>query len=144
MLRELWRKSCSCWRYLQLADSAKNGKQTTNLQSLTKKVVRTCAHTVHLTSVDNPVPGNQEFCLAPSETIVELVKNEKSQLGHSLRMVTSGDMLGCRLYILLKSHSSFCCLLSNLNFELLKSVMHTYLYALARNVRENQIMAENE
>ncbi len=30
--------------------------------------------TVHLTLVDNPVPGNQEFCLAPSETIVELVK----------------------------------------------------------------------
>jgi hypothetical protein len=43
-------------------------------------------------------------------------------MGHSLRMVTSGDMLGHRLYILLKSHSSFCCLLINLNFELLNSL----------------------
>jgi hypothetical protein len=33
--------------------------------------------TERLTSVDNPVPGNQEFCLAPSETIVELVKKIK-------------------------------------------------------------------
>jgi hypothetical protein len=37
MLRELWRKSCNCWRYLQLADPAKIGKETTNLQSLTKR-----------------------------------------------------------------------------------------------------------
>ncbi len=44
MLRELWRKYCSCWRYLQLADLAKIGKKTTNLQSLTKKVVLICAH----------------------------------------------------------------------------------------------------
>ncbi len=44
MLRELWRRSCGCWRYLQLADPAKIGKETTNLQSLTKKVVRVCAH----------------------------------------------------------------------------------------------------
>ncbi len=44
MLRELWRKSCSCWRYLQLADPAKIGKETTNLQSLTKKVAHICAH----------------------------------------------------------------------------------------------------
>ena len=30
--------------------------------------------TVRLTSTDNPVPGKQEFCLAPSETIVGQVK----------------------------------------------------------------------
>ncbi len=30
--------------------------------------------TVHLTSTAHPVPGNEEFRLAPSETIVELVK----------------------------------------------------------------------
>jgi hypothetical protein len=98
-----------------------------------------------LTSVDNPVPGYQKFCLAPSETIVELIKkNRKSHLGHSQRMVTSGDMPGHRLYILLTSYSSFCCLLSNLNFKLLMSVTHAYLCVLARAVRENQIMAENE
>jgi hypothetical protein len=44
MLRELWRKSCDCWRYLQLADPAKIGEETTNLRSLTKKVARVCAH----------------------------------------------------------------------------------------------------
>jgi hypothetical protein len=44
MLRELWRKSFGSWRYLQLADPAKIGKETANLQSLTKKVVRICAH----------------------------------------------------------------------------------------------------
>jgi hypothetical protein len=44
MLRELWRKSCGCWHYLQLADAAKIGKETTNLRSLTKKVDRICAH----------------------------------------------------------------------------------------------------
>ena len=51
-------------------------------------------------------------------------KNKKSHMGHTLRMVTSGDMLGRRLYILLKSHSSLCRLLSNLNFELLRSVKY--------------------
>ncbi len=59
-------------------------------------------------------------------------------------MVTSGDMLGHRLYILVMSHSSFCCLLSNLNFKLLKSAMHAYLCVLGCAVRENPIMAENE
>jgi hypothetical protein len=44
MLRELWRKSCGCWRYLQLADPAIIGGETMNLQSLTKKVVHICAH----------------------------------------------------------------------------------------------------
>ncbi len=37
MLRELWRKSCGCWRYLQQADPANIGKETMNLRSLTKK-----------------------------------------------------------------------------------------------------------
>jgi hypothetical protein len=44
MLREPWRKSCGSLRYLQQADPAKIGKETTNLQSLTKKVVHVCAH----------------------------------------------------------------------------------------------------
>jgi hypothetical protein len=30
--------------------------------------------TVCLASIGNPVPENQEFCLAPSETMVEQVK----------------------------------------------------------------------
>jgi hypothetical protein len=32
------------WRYLQLADLAKIGEETMNLQSLTKKVARICSH----------------------------------------------------------------------------------------------------
>jgi hypothetical protein len=44
MLRGLWRKSWGCWRYLQLADLAKIGKETTNLRSLTKKVACICTH----------------------------------------------------------------------------------------------------
>ncbi len=43
-LRELWRKSCSFRRYLQLAELAKIGKETTNLRSLTKKVAHICTH----------------------------------------------------------------------------------------------------
>jgi hypothetical protein len=42
MVRELWRKSCCCWCYLQLADPAKIGKEATNLQSLTKMLARIC------------------------------------------------------------------------------------------------------
>ncbi len=39
--------------------------------------------TVPLTSIGNPVPGNQEFCLASSKTMVEQVKkNEKSHSEH--------------------------------------------------------------
>jgi hypothetical protein len=53
-----------------------------------------CWNTVCLTSTGNPVPGKQEFCLAPSETIVEQVKNKKSHSGHRLRTRTLGDMLG--------------------------------------------------
>ncbi len=63
-------------------------------------------------------------------------------MGHTLRMVTSGDMLGRRLHILLKSHSSLCCLLSNLNFELLKSVTYAYLCALVRAIESWQKMNE--
>jgi hypothetical protein len=44
MLRELWRKSCGCWHFLQLADPAIIGKETMKLQSLTKKVACICAH----------------------------------------------------------------------------------------------------
>ena len=31
-----------------------------------------------LTSTGNPVPGNQEYCLAPSETMVEQVEKIRS------------------------------------------------------------------
>ncbi len=41
-LRELWRKSCGFRHYLQLAESAKIDKDTTNLWSLTKKVAHIC------------------------------------------------------------------------------------------------------
>ena len=51
-------------------------------------------------------------------------KNKKSHLGHSLRMVTPGDMLDCSLHIFLRSHLSLCRSLSNLNFELIKSVTY--------------------
>ena len=44
--------------------------------------------TVRSTSIGNPVPGNQEFCLVSSKTMVEQVKNEKSHLEHGLRMKT--------------------------------------------------------
>ncbi len=44
MVRELWRKSCSCRGYLKLADLAKIGKETTILQSLKKKVAHICNH----------------------------------------------------------------------------------------------------
>jgi len=34
--------------------------------------------TVRLTSTGNPVPGNQDFCLAPNETMVEQVEKIRS------------------------------------------------------------------
>ena len=47
-----------------------------------------------MTSTSNPVPGNQEFCLAPSKTMVEQVKQKKkSHSGHSLMMKTWGDIM---------------------------------------------------
>jgi hypothetical protein len=35
--KELWRKSCGCWRYLQLAEPAKIGKESTNLLRLKRR-----------------------------------------------------------------------------------------------------------
>jgi hypothetical protein len=35
-------------------------------------------HSVRLTSTGNPVPGNQEFCFAPSETMVEQINKIRS------------------------------------------------------------------
>ncbi len=49
-------------------------------------------------------------------------KNKMSHLGHSLMIIIGWDTIDRSLYILLKSHSSVCRLLSNLNFEILKSV----------------------
>jgi hypothetical protein len=37
-------------------------------------------HTVHLTSVDNPVPENQEFRFAHLQTIVGQVKKTRSPI----------------------------------------------------------------
>ena len=34
--------------------------------------------TVRLTSTGNPVPGNQDFCLAPNKTMVEQVEKIRS------------------------------------------------------------------
>ena len=67
---------------------------------------------VHLISTGNLVSGNQEFCLVPSKTMVEQVKNKKSHSWHGLRIKTSGDMLGLRLLnkkhiYLTKCHFSF-------------------------------------
>jgi hypothetical protein len=71
-----------------------------------------------------------------------LKTNKKSHLGHTLRTVTSGGMLGHRLYILLRSHSSLCHLLSSLNFELLRSVTYVYLCALVCAIKSLQKMNE--
>jgi hypothetical protein len=43
-LRQLWRKRFGFQHYLQLAELAKIGKETTNLQSLKKKVAHICPH----------------------------------------------------------------------------------------------------
>jgi hypothetical protein len=53
--------------------------------------------TIHLTPISNPVPGYQEFCVAPSETIVGLVKKKKSYLGNGSAMIIGQNMFGCRL-----------------------------------------------
>ncbi len=73
-------------------------------------------------------------------SIVEQVHNKIRSLTQGigrLRTRTSGECLVVGLYILLKSHSSVCCLLSNLNFELLKSVAYANSCACVRAVREN-------
>ena len=88
--------------------------------------------TVHLTSVDKPVPGNQEFCFAHLQTMY-------CRAGQKIRSPTWGIVWWSLLaeiwfivvYILQKSHSSACHLLSYLNFELLKSVTYANLCACA-------------
>jgi hypothetical protein len=69
-----------------------------------------------------------------------LGNNKKSHLGHTLRTVTSGDMLDRRLYFLLKSHSSLYCLSCSLKFKLPRSVAYVYLYALVRAIESLQKM----
>ncbi len=64
-------------------------------------------------------------------------KNKKSHLGHSLMIIIGWDMIDHSLYILLESHSSVCRLLSNLIFELLRSVTYVYLCARAPCVDES-------
>jgi hypothetical protein len=76
--------------------------------------------------LDSATPGrppNVHF-LGWERYVFMFLCEKKCACGHGLRMVTSGDKLGRRLHILLKSHSSLCRLLSNLNFELLKSVKY--------------------
>jgi hypothetical protein len=54
--------------------------------------------TVGLTPIGNPVPGYQEFLVALSETMVELVKkNKKSYLGNGSALIIGRNMFGCRL-----------------------------------------------
>jgi hypothetical protein len=53
--------------------------------------------TVCLTPISNLVPGYQKFLVAPIKTIVGLVKNKKSYLGHGSAMIIVRDMFGCRL-----------------------------------------------
>jgi hypothetical protein len=75
-----------------IANDPGNQQQLCNmLLDLTKEV------TVRLTSIGNPVPRNQEFCLAPIKTMVEQGKNKKSHSEHGLRMMISRDMFGLRL-----------------------------------------------
>ena len=93
--------------------------------------------TVYLTSVDIPVPQNREFHFAHLQTIVWQVKKKEFNLGHSLMIIIGWDMIDSSLYILLKSLSSVCHLLSNLNFELLRSVTYVYLCAGAPCVDES-------
>jgi hypothetical protein len=59
-------KSCGCWRYLQLADPAKIGGETTHLRSLTKKVAH-CAHSckAFLNADAMALPRKQCFWKAP-------------------------------------------------------------------------------
>ncbi len=46
-----------------------------------QQVFPTQRNTVRLTSTAHPISGNQEFCLALSETIIELVKKKEVLLG---------------------------------------------------------------
>ncbi len=96
--------------------------------------------TVRLTSVDNPVPGNQEICFAHLQTIVGQVKKIRSPtwgiVWRSLLAETS--MIDRSLYILLNSHSSVCRLLSNLNFKLLMSVTYVHVCVHAPCVDESR------
>ena len=100
--------STSCYYFLPLMRSNilgwRNKQKHTNsyeeigLRKLCKtSLLHSLCCTVRLTSTGNPVSGNKEFRLAPNETLVEQLKNEKSHLGHGLRIKTSGDMLGLRL-----------------------------------------------
>jgi hypothetical protein len=59
---DLWRKSCGCWGYLQLAVMAKIGKETTNLQSPPKKVVHICAHSGIPIKYSTPPTQNYGRC----------------------------------------------------------------------------------
>ena len=59
----------------------------------------------NLTSIYDRVPGNWKSKKLPLRLLLGMSKNKKSHLGHSLRMLTSRDMLGCNLRILLKAQS---------------------------------------
>ena len=64
-------------------------------------------------------------------------KNKKPHLGHSVMIIIGWDVIDRSLYILLRSYSSVCCLLSNLNFRLLTSVTYVYLCVRAPCVDES-------
>ena len=58
--------------YDSIAHQNSSQLDTEVVESKTMALAR--LYTVRLTSVDNPVPGNQEFCFAHLETIVGQVK----------------------------------------------------------------------
>ncbi len=60
-------------------------------------------------------------------------------LGRSFVHFTTTTTTTITTTTMTKSHSSVCCLLSNLNFELLKSVTYA-LCARVRAVHQNQIL----
>jgi hypothetical protein len=68
-------------RLLRVTLASRGNSAPENLQQETSRprsAVSTRHPTVHLTPIGNPVPGYQEFLVAPIETIVELVKKIRS------------------------------------------------------------------
>ena len=70
-MRKLWRKSCGCWCYLQLADPAKIGEEIRNLQSLPKKVAHSiCTHSGEAVKLKLGTDFNISFDAVPIGALV--------------------------------------------------------------------------
>ncbi len=98
--------------------------------------------TVRLTSIYYRVPWNWESLVTLSETIAGHVKKIRSPTWGIIWGRWPPEICLVVEYILLKSHSSLCRLLSDLNFELLRSVTYVYLCALVRTIESLQKMNE--